>query len=479
MGKLFITEMGQPTEVNAVRYYTKNDQNYLIYTKNEKDDQGYVKLYAMKIINENGELTTTDITNPVEWNEVRETVKQIVNESRENIPSSIQNLDMNVLENLNVTEKHVFKLAENIVEKLAFVESDMDGVEENTMDTEAAEQNNMEEMNSVENGMTTPFDMFQPTFDQVNEENNEIATEVENQDEKQNDIDELDLSDVSVEQTEQNVEEPMQSPMEETTSETESVVLPEEELADVALMNVAEDHTSTEELGKTWDQFEMPVPPVEENKVEETDANETVESTPIETEESKPRGFFESLFGKKQKEPEVENNVDENKKSDDVEELPVSEDPEGNQDASLEETQLLNDVANEIQNMNQPESFVENPLPVDEEGTVEVSTEESNEDNEMNQSVFDYQNFDPVNEAPSYEIPSFESLGLDQPDMPKFGMPSEGQPKSDVNLEEANYQTLYFEEKRKNEDLEEKIHLLEIQLEDQKRKIEDVKNIIL
>ena len=57
MGKLSIVELGQPREVDVVRYYKKNDTNYLMYTKNEIDDQGYVKLYAAKISEENGVLT--------------------------------------------------------------------------------------------------------------------------------------------------------------------------------------------------------------------------------------------------------------------------------------------------------------------------------------------------------------------------------------------------------------------------------------
>ena len=44
MGKLSTVELGQPMEVDVVRYYKKNDTNYFMYTKNEIDDQGYVDI---------------------------------------------------------------------------------------------------------------------------------------------------------------------------------------------------------------------------------------------------------------------------------------------------------------------------------------------------------------------------------------------------------------------------------------------------
>ena len=119
MGKLSIVELGQPMEVDVVRYYKKNDTNYFMYTKNEIDDQGYVKLYAAKISEENGILKTMDITNPTEWNDVKNTMKQIVRDNRELSPVSVEDLNVATLKGLELTERHVFKLAENIVSYLS------------------------------------------------------------------------------------------------------------------------------------------------------------------------------------------------------------------------------------------------------------------------------------------------------------------------------------------------------------------------
>ena len=97
---------------------------------------------------------------------------------------------------------------------------------------------------------------------------------------------------------------------------------------------------------------------------------------------------------------------------------------------------------------------------------------------------FNFNGFDPLNESPSYEVPSFDSLGLNdnretsvtiEPAATQQESSAEVQP----DLTEANYQTLYFDEKRKAEDLAEKVESLQMEVDQLKKKLEEVKNIIL
>ena len=185
MGKLSIVELGQPREVDVVRYYKKNDTNYLMYTKNEIDDQGYVKLYAAKISEENGVLKTTDITNPTEWNDVKNTMKQIVRDNRELSPVSVEDLNVATLQGLELTERHVFKLAENIVSYLSanqkqFEEEAKDNfsLEQLAQETPEApttfeqviaeEPKNQPEISAVNDN---PFQMFTPAPEETPKEN--------------------------------------------------------------------------------------------------------------------------------------------------------------------------------------------------------------------------------------------------------------------------------------------------------------------
>lgn len=523
MGKLSIVELGQPMEVDVVRYYKKNDTNYFMYTKNEIDDQGYVKLYAAKISEENGILKTTDITNPTEWNDVKNTMKQIVRDNRELSPVSVEDLNVATLKGLELTERHVFKLAENIV---SYLSANQKQFEDETKDNFSLEQLveetpeapttfdqvvSEEPQNQVETPVeeSNPFQMFTPAPEETPKENVSfdqpyepasmepaVATPVEEpqpmiEEAKLNigdkeAIEELDLSGINLKNSQDNIttDESLLAPKTETDdsvfSTSENFTLPQEELKDVTLMNVGEENNNAT---SSWENFEMPVTPVSETTVEESTGDAVVTSTE-KAEEHK--GFFGNLFGKKHQEKKEEESVIE----------PTSNKEEAKKlFASLErnEVQLpVESVTTESEVMIPEESTKEDSIvlptvePTDEEPLQPISVDSvvQEEPKVEEAQPFNFNGFDPLNESPSYEVPSFDSLGLNdnretsvtiEPAATQQESSTEVQP----DLTEANYQTLYFDEKRKAEDLAEKVESLQMEVDQLKKKLEEVKNIIL
>ena len=101
---------------NNKQYYFKlNDFSYLIFSLNEIDDGGYVKLYISKVINGIG----TTISDDVEWNLVKDTIKDIIKRNKEGISAGVNDLDENNLTNITINDQKVFKLNASLLQLLS------------------------------------------------------------------------------------------------------------------------------------------------------------------------------------------------------------------------------------------------------------------------------------------------------------------------------------------------------------------------
>ena len=89
---------GEQLNINVVRYFRLNGVEYLIFSLNEIDEGGYVKLYISKV---NGELANT-IADDVEWNLIKDTVKTIIKANKDNVNLPITDLDIRKLSNIQV-----------------------------------------------------------------------------------------------------------------------------------------------------------------------------------------------------------------------------------------------------------------------------------------------------------------------------------------------------------------------------------------
>lgn len=106
---------GDSININVIRYFQLNGFNYLIFSLNEIDDGGYVKLYISKIINSVG----NSIVDDVEWNLVKDTIKDIIKRNKDGIFNGIYDLDESLLTNIVINDQKVFKLSDSLLQLLA------------------------------------------------------------------------------------------------------------------------------------------------------------------------------------------------------------------------------------------------------------------------------------------------------------------------------------------------------------------------
>ena len=115
MNKRIMTNIqGSNLDCEIIRYFEKNNNKYLIYSLNEMDEVGYVKLYASKIVDKHARIITDDD----EWTFIKETIKDIVRNNRDGVSLDIIDLNENELENIVLEDNRIFKLQGNLVNLL-------------------------------------------------------------------------------------------------------------------------------------------------------------------------------------------------------------------------------------------------------------------------------------------------------------------------------------------------------------------------
>ena len=102
-------------DIEVIRYFTNNDNEYLIYSLNEADEAGYIKLYASKIIQDKACI----ITDNEEWDLIKQIIKEVVRNNRDGQDLSIIDLDEDKLLDITLQDTRVFKLQGNLVTLLS------------------------------------------------------------------------------------------------------------------------------------------------------------------------------------------------------------------------------------------------------------------------------------------------------------------------------------------------------------------------
>lgn len=97
-------------EVDVLRYFIMGNASILLYTLNESDEDGNVRLYVTKIIN-----GTTQALTDEEWTLVKASIRTIVSENREGKPLTVRDLNYKEIEGLVVEHLKVFKLAGDVL----------------------------------------------------------------------------------------------------------------------------------------------------------------------------------------------------------------------------------------------------------------------------------------------------------------------------------------------------------------------------
>lgn len=119
MNKISINDMNnQIVEVFLVRYFKYKNTNYLIYTLNETDEKGFIKLYIVKVMKQFNESITKTIKDNEEWKRMQLIVKNILKEIKDGNVQSFVDLDISEIKNIKVKEARYFKLDKNLTEML-------------------------------------------------------------------------------------------------------------------------------------------------------------------------------------------------------------------------------------------------------------------------------------------------------------------------------------------------------------------------
>lgn len=106
-------------EVEFIRYFHFKNTNYLIYTKNEQDEKGYIKLYPVKVMESLGEKIARSIKDETEWDNMQSIVKTVIKEIKDEKIESFIDLDQNEIINLKIIDSRFFKLDPKLVEILS------------------------------------------------------------------------------------------------------------------------------------------------------------------------------------------------------------------------------------------------------------------------------------------------------------------------------------------------------------------------
>lgn len=121
-----LDEQGVNFEIQVIRFFEYNGNQYLIYTNNEKDEAGYVKLFLSK--NENGFFVGVQDDN--EWSKIKELIKVIVKEAKEGQLITAEDLDYFRIINQTILGAKPFKLTINVLEMLSANKKQFKKVEE-------------------------------------------------------------------------------------------------------------------------------------------------------------------------------------------------------------------------------------------------------------------------------------------------------------------------------------------------------------
>ena len=131
-----------------VRYIEFDNINYFIYTLNEKDDEGYEKLYINKIIG-----NEEDVITDSEWDELKSNIPTIVKEIKNNNISSFKDLSLDDIKRGNLNYAKAFKLKINIVDAITKEEK------EEKLDVHSEINNLIKELHQQERSIN-PLDSF-------------------------------------------------------------------------------------------------------------------------------------------------------------------------------------------------------------------------------------------------------------------------------------------------------------------------------
>lgn len=120
MKKILLTDSNNLLfEADLVRYFSYDDEYFLIYTLNERDQKDYVKLYLIEILEELNELVCYNLKDDYIWDNMQDIIRNVIKEIKSNTKDKLQDLDPLELERIKIKNPRYFKLDEKLVKILS------------------------------------------------------------------------------------------------------------------------------------------------------------------------------------------------------------------------------------------------------------------------------------------------------------------------------------------------------------------------
>lgn len=109
-------------------YYISNNNYYFLYTENQRDDNGYIILNIVKILQEvintptgqapTGNLVGLTVSDEEEWKNVQKDISNIIDDKQNKKLEAVRYLDINLLQKLIVKSSRIFRLKEEMYNKI-------------------------------------------------------------------------------------------------------------------------------------------------------------------------------------------------------------------------------------------------------------------------------------------------------------------------------------------------------------------------
>lgn len=86
-----INEDGVREEANILsKFRLANDNDYIVYSLNELNDEGMIKIYVTGLVSENGNYSSREIVTDEEWNNLKSILKTLAKSEEEPFPETIK-----------------------------------------------------------------------------------------------------------------------------------------------------------------------------------------------------------------------------------------------------------------------------------------------------------------------------------------------------------------------------------------------------
>lgn len=127
-------------DVNVIRYFKYKNTKYFIYTFDEIDERGFIKLYIVKIMKQFDDWIAKTIIDENEWKHLQQIIKEIIKQLKDEEYDNIFDLDVNEIRNIKIKEARYFKLDKRLMDIL---------IQKNEINNENEILNNLPNMQEI------------------------------------------------------------------------------------------------------------------------------------------------------------------------------------------------------------------------------------------------------------------------------------------------------------------------------------------